>query len=174
MAKKKSTAKKEDDGINEELEEDLLGAAEPEGAKEVPAAKVISKEKAPASPSVSSDTTVTTLTSDQIAEKLSIQMEQEEEQQYKRIGVKIDEVSKNEYRIAVLNQSHGFCNYFVSKLLNTPGVAFAAYKFTSLEPASIDIKTDGSKEIKKILKEAIDKMRDELKMVGKLVIDLKI
>ena len=94
MAKKKSTAKKEDDAINEELEEDLLGAAEPEGAKEVPAAKVISKEKTPASSTVSPDTTVTTLTSDQIAEKLSIQMEQEEEQQYKRIGVKIDEVAE--------------------------------------------------------------------------------
>jgi DNA-directed RNA polymerase subunit L len=156
MGKKKTTGK---GGFEEMLEEQLANAP------------------AEDSETIKSDlhytTETTSLTNDEIQQKLSAQVNEDVRTGYKYLDVRIDEVVKNEYKIAIYNQSHGFCNFLISKLLNINGVLFAAYKKTSLEPASVDLRIEAGKDVKKILKEGIDKMRDDLKMMQKLVADSK-
>jgi DNA-directed RNA polymerase subunit L len=113
------------------------------------------------------------LTNEEIADRLHLTV-MDDQETFRHVKVQIFELAKNEFKVVIVNQSHGFCNFLVSKVLNIPGVLYAAYKLTSLEPAMMNIKTDGSKDIKKILREATEKMRDDLKILSKLFADMKI
>jgi DNA-directed RNA polymerase subunit L len=118
---------------------------------------------------VSSEASSTEGAAEDVAKKIAIKLQEEEDTNFKYLTVKIYEMAKNEYKVIIVNQSHGFCNFLCSKLLNITGVQYAAYKFTSLESPALDIKLDGSKDIKKILKEVTDKMRDDVKVLSKLI-----
>lgn len=157
MGKKKTSTGK--GGFEEELEAQLSNAPT-DAAEEV-------------KPDLHYTTETTSLTNDEIQEKLSAQINEDLRTGYKYLDVRIDEVVQNEYKIAIYNQSHGFCNFLISKLLNVNGVLYAAYKKTSLEPASVDLRIEPGKDVKKILKDAIDKMRDDLKMMQKLIAENK-
>ena len=75
-----------------------------------------------------------------------------------KISVEQEE-NGTEFYVHIIHQSHGFMNYLITKVLKCKGVEFAAYKNTSLEPPVMYIRTDGKKEIKNILKEAIKLMK---------------
>ena len=56
---------------------------------------------------------------DQIAEDLSKQLEEEKvEKPFKYLQIAIEKENDIEYFIKVRHQSHGFLNYFTTKLLN--------------------------------------------------------
>ena len=64
-------------------------------------------------------------------------------------------------------------NYLITKILKCKGVEFAAYKITSLEPPTMYIRTDGTKDIKNILKEALKLMKIDWKGMGNAVQTIK-
>ena len=64
-------------------------------------------------------------------------------------------------------------SFIVTKALKCKGVEFAAYKNTSLEPPVMYVRTDGTKEIKNILKEALKLMRIDWKGMGNAVQTIK-
>jgi DNA-directed RNA polymerase subunit L len=114
------------------------------------------------------------LTKDDIADKLSEQLEQDiTQKEYKHLDIAIEEIETNNYVVHVLHQAHGFLSYVLSKILKIKGVIFAAYKLTSLEPAKINIRLDGTKDIKSVLKEASKMMKIELKGVGNAIASVK-
>jgi len=112
---------------------------------------------------------------DQIAEDLSKQLEEEKvEKPFKYLQIAIEKENDIEYFIKVRHQSHGFLNYFTNKLLNISGVAFAAYKITSLDDSTIYIRIDKTRDIKDILKEGVKMMRIEWKGMANAVSAMKI
>jgi len=127
------------------------------------------KEEAPKKAST------TVLTKDDIVEKLSEELEQEQiHKDYKHLDVQIEEIDPNNYVVHVLHQSHGYINYLESKIMKIKGVSYAAYKVTSLDPPNINVILDGSKDIKTVLKEAAKQMRIELKGLGNAFSSVKI
>jgi len=127
------------------------------------------KEEAPKKAST------TVLTKDDIAEKLSEELEQEQvHKDYKHLDLQIEEIDPNNYVVHVLHQSHGFINYLESKILKIKGVSYAAYKVTSLDPPNINIILDGTKDIKTVLKEAAKQIKIELKGLGNAFSSVKI
>jgi len=74
----------------------------------------------------------------------------------------------DDYTLSVEGQSHGFCNIYVQHLLETEGVNSAAYKITRIVPPEIFIRLEDGYEIKKILYNAIEKLRAEVGKVEKL------
>jgi len=76
-------------------------------------------------------------------------------------------VSDNDYTLIVEGQSHGFCNIFVTHLLETEGVNSAAYKITKIVPPEIFIRLEDGYKIKKVLFKAIETLRTEVTEVQK-------
>ncbi|WP_371806281.1 RpoL/Rpb11 RNA polymerase subunit family protein [Candidatus Lokiarchaeum ossiferum] len=110
-----------------------------------------------------------------LADTLADQLEDEEMvKDWKYLKLSLEQENTNNYYLHVNHQSHGFMNYLVSKVLKCNGVSFAAYKNTSLSPANIYIRTDGTRDIKLILKEAVKLMRTEWKGMGNAVAAMKI
>jgi DNA-directed RNA polymerase subunit L len=105
-----------------------------------------------------------TTTEDEIAESLSLQLEGEmERKSYKYLELSIKQSSANEYDIIIKHQSHGFLNYLTSKLLQSKGVEFAAYKKSSIDVPKIYVRTKNDRDIKAIFQEAIKFARTEWK-----------
>ena len=99
-----------------------------------------------------------------IAENLSLQLEGEYAQKaYKYLELAILQNSDNEFDVIIKHQTHGFLNYMVSKIIQCKGVAFVAYQHLSIADPKIYIRTDGKREIKDILKEAIKYARVDWK-----------
>ena len=62
---------------------------------------------------------------------------------YKYIKLKLTKtLNEDDYELSVIGQSHGFCNIYVSHLLNIEGLNAAAYKVTGIEPALIFIRLE--------------------------------
>ena len=99
-----------------------------------------------------------------IAENLSMQLEGEyESKNYKYLELSILQSTDNEFDVIIKHQTHGFLNYMVSKIIQCKGVAFVAYQHLSIADPKIYIRTDGKRDVKDILKEAIKYARTEWK-----------
>ncbi len=73
--------------------------------------------------------------------------------------------SENDYELIVEGQSHGFCNIFVKHLLEIKGVNAAAYKITKIDPPKIFIRIENGHDIKKIIQNCINSLRENVKTV---------
>ena len=93
---------------------------------------------------------------------------------YKHLTVEVEQDGDERYVITIDHQSHGFMNYFVSKILKVKGVTFAAYKLTSLEPAKLKVHLDGSKDILTVMKESQKLMSIEWKGLSNAFAAMKI
>ena len=187
MAKKKTAEVEKPEEIEEDdigdLDDELLGDDEPldddvsdesgankpkKGGKSPAAESDFGDEEfeipsTPRQPAPAPKGSPIVLAKDDIADKLTEQLEEEESKKdYKYVGLSISEDAPNEWTMYVKNQGHGFCNYLVSKILKIKGINYAAYKLTSLEPAKFLIRSDGTKDIKGILKEAVKLMQIEI------------
>jgi DNA-directed RNA polymerase subunit L len=90
---------------------------------------------------------------------------------YKHLKLNLTKtVGENDYELIIEGQSHGFCNILVKHLLEIEGVNAAAYKVTGIVPSQIFIRLDEDKNrnIKDILYEAIEALREEVVEVQKL------
>ncbi len=162
MGKKKTAEKDLDDDAFSELDnkEELEDLRKEE-------------QKAKASSDIESSTTSDDTSSEDLAERLSQELiEPQRDFKYLKISVEQEE-NGTEFYLHVRHQSHGFMNYLVTKALKCKGVEFAAYKNTSLEPPVMYVRTDGTKEIKNILKEALKLMRIDWKGMGNAVQTIK-
>jgi DNA-directed RNA polymerase subunit L len=122
---------------------------------------------------ITSSTTSDDASSDDLAERLSEELtEPQRDFKYLKISVE-QERNGTEFYVHIQHQSHGFMNYLVTKVLKCKGVEFTAYKNTSLEPPVLYVRTDGTKEIKNILKEALKLMRIDWKGMGNAVSTIK-
>ena len=133
------------------------------------------KEEQKANASLTSTSSITSddASSEDLAERLSQELiEPQRDFKYLKISVEQEE-NGTEFYVHVIHQSHGFMNYLITKVLKCKGVEFAAYKNTSLEPPVMYVRTDGSKEIKNILKEALKLMRIDWKGMGNAVQTIK-
>ena len=131
------------------------------------------EQKAKESSDIASSTTSDDGSSEDLAERLSQELtEPQRDFKYLKISVE-QENNGTEFYVHVQHQSHGFMNYLITKVLKCKGVEFAAYKNTSLEPPVMYIRTDGTKEIKNILKEALKLMRIDWKGMGNAVQTIK-
>ncbi|MHA1721008.1 MAG: RpoL/Rpb11 RNA polymerase subunit family protein [Promethearchaeota archaeon] len=164
MSKRKTAEKKIDDEIFKELDKD-----------EILLEDIRKEDQAIKSPTKTSDTpSAGTTSSEDLAELLSQELT-EPSRDFKYLKIAIEqEGTENEYYVHVKHQSHGLMNYLITKVLKCKGVDFAAYKNTSLEPPVMYIRTDGSRDIKNILKEALKLMRIDWKGMGNAVNSLKI
>ena len=128
------------------------------------------EQKAKTSSTITSSDDVS---SEDLAERLSQELiEPQRDFKYLKISIEQEE-NGTEFYVHVIHQSHGFMNYLITKVLKCKGVEFAAYKHTSLEPPVMYIRTDGTKEIKNILKEAIKLMKIDWKGMGNAVQTIK-
>ncbi len=142
--------------LDEELEKELMGGDDDEFSFE-------------------SATADTSAPQDDIAESLSRQLEGEQvTAAYKYLQLAITQISDIEYDVIIKDQSHGFLNYFVSKILQCKGVDFAAYKNQSISDPVIYIRIDGTLPIKSILQEALKYARTEWKGMRNAVNAMKI
>ncbi len=131
------------------------------------------EQKANASLTSTSSTISDDSSSEDLAERLSQELiEPQRDFKYLKISVEQEE-NETEFYVHVVHQSHGFMNYLITKVLKCKGVEFAAYKNTSLEPPVMYVRTDGSKDIKNILKEALKLMRIDWKGMGNAVSTIK-
>ena len=122
---------------------------------------------------ITSSTTSDEVSPDDLAERLSEELaEPQRDFKYLKISVE-EEKNGTEFYVHIRHQSHGFMNYLVTKVLKCKGVEFTAYKNTSLEPPVLYVRTDGTKEIKNILKEALKLMRIDWKGMGNAVQTIK-
>ena len=131
------------------------------------------KEEQKAQTKMTSSTTSDDTSSEDLAERLSQELiEPQRDFKYLKISIEQEE-NGTEFYVHVIHQSHGFMNYLVTKVLKCKGVEFSAYKNTSLEPPVLYVRTDGKKEIKNILKEALKLMRIDWKGMGNAVSTIK-
>ncbi len=107
---------------------------------------------------------------EELEDTLDFIMEEEEEvPQYKYLDIEIHHAEgKNNFEVVIKNQSHGFLNILVNHLLNLNSVAIAAYKKTNIDLPCIFIKIKEGYNIKEILREGIDSLRNEVLEVQKL------
>jgi len=107
---------------------------------------------------------------EELGEDLDFVIEEEEEvPQYKYLDIEIHHAEgKNNFEVIIKNQSHGFLNILLNHLLNLESVELAAYKKTNIELPRIFIKLKEGYNIKEILREAIDSLRNEVVDVQKL------
>lgn len=107
---------------------------------------------------------------EELQEDLEFVMEEEEEgPRYKFLDLQIKHgKGKNHYEVFLEGQSHGFLNVLVKHLLSLEGVDLAAYKKTDIEAPKIFIKLKDEHKIKKILRDGIDSLRDEVLSVEKV------
>ena len=75
---------------------------------------------------------------------------------------------KNDYKLLITGQSHGFCNVLVKHLLNIEGVKAAAYQVTRIDPPVIFIRIEEGKKIKNIIHKSIEALRKEVSEVEQL------
>ncbi|MEJ2296831.1 MAG: RpoL/Rpb11 RNA polymerase subunit family protein, partial [Candidatus Lokiarchaeota archaeon] len=75
---------------------------------------------------------------------------------------------KNDYKLLVEGQSHGFCNVLVKHLLNVEGVKVAAYQVTNIDPPVIFIRIEEGAKIKNVIQKGIEALRKEVSDVEKL------
>lgn len=114
-------------------------------------------------------------TQDEIAESLSRQLEGEiEGKAFKYLELSIAQISDTEFNVIIKHQSHGFLNYFVSKILQCKGVEFAAYKNQSISDPVIYVRTHGNQKIKSILQESLKYARTEWKGMKNAISALKL
>jgi DNA-directed RNA polymerase subunit L len=89
--------------------------------------------------------------------------------EYKYLNLEIKKgEGKNDYKLLVEGQSHGFCNILVKHLLNIEGVKAAAYQVTGIEAPVIFIRVEEGKKVKNIIHTAIEALRKEVSEVEKL------
>lgn len=106
---------------------------------------------------------------EELQEDLEFVMEEEEEgPEYKYLDLQLKHgKGRNHYEVFIEGQSHGFLNVLVKHLLNLEGVDLAAYKKTDIEVPKIFIKLKEGNKIKKILRDALDSLREEVVSVQK-------
>jgi len=153
MAKKKAVKTKDEDELDEFLEDEIIETVYP---------KLEEKEEVESLPSSAEDI---------IEEE---EFEEEEEPRfpdYKYLNLELNKgQSDNDFELIIEGQSHGFCNIFVKHLLQIEGVNIAAYKSTNIEPSKIFIRLENSKtyKIKDILHKGIEALRNEVLEVQKI------
>lgn len=76
--------------------------------------------------------------------------------------------SENDYELIVEGQSHGFCNIFVRHLLEIKGVKAAAYKVNRLDPPKIFLRIDDGQDVKEIIQNCVNILRENVKAVEKV------
>jgi len=157
MAKKKPV--KSEDNVDDDLEEDQLEDDELELPK-------IKKEAETVEESESEE-------SGEEEEEEDFEPEEEEPRftDYVFLDLSLKRANgENDFELLVEGQSHGFCNIFVKQLLEIEGVDIAAYKITGIVPPQIYIrlKSLSDYDIKKILFEAVETLRERVVDVQKL------
>ncbi len=160
MAKKKAVKTEEDlDDIEDELFDD-----EEDEESEYP--EISDKKQKEAVPSSAADEAI------EIEEEEEFEIEEEARfPDYKHLKLHLTKkTGENDYELIIEGQSHGFCNILVKHLLQIEGVTAAAYKVTGIIPPQIFIRLDKDKNrnIKDILFEAIEALREEVVQVQKL------
>lgn len=131
------------------------------------------EQKAKTSSNITSSIISDDGSSEDLAERLSQELtEPQRDFKYLKISIEQEE-NGTEFYVHVIHQSHGLMNYLITKVLKCKGVEFAAYKNTSLEPPVMYVRTDGSKDIKNILKEALKLMKIDWKGMGNAVQTIK-
>ncbi len=164
MAKKKKVEPEEDDLEDDDLEdfeEDEIEIAVPTLEKKPP---VKEKEKIPPDDEIP----LGEISEGEALEEFDYEPE-EEKPTYRYLNLYLDKgINENDYELKVEGQSHGFCNIFVKHLLTIEGVNIAAYKDTKLEPSKIFIRLEKGYNIKKILNQGIEILREEVAGVEKL------
>ena len=89
--------------------------------------------------------------------------EEEEAPKYKYLDLKlIKGAGKNDYKVQVIGQSHGFLNAYVKHLLQVEGVKAAAYKVTQIDPPEIFVRIKDGYNIKNVLAKGIESLRKEV------------
>ncbi len=158
MAKKKVEPKEEENDINEK---DLVSDEEIESPH-----PDLSKDSKNGSDAVSEDESEE---NDESESEEGFEIETGPEYpDYKYLKLDMEKgVSDNDYTLIVEGQSHGFCNIFVTHLLETEGVNSAAYKITKIVPPEIFIRLEDGYKIKKVLFKAIETLRTEVTEVQK-------
>jgi len=163
MGKKKTTT---DNDLDDEAFSELDNSEELEDLRK-------EEQKAKTSSNITSSITSDDVSSEDLAERLSQELT-EPQRDFKYLKISIEqEKNGTEFYVHVQHQSHGFMNYLVTKVLKCKGVEFVAYKNTSLEPPVMYIRTDGSKDIKNIIKEAIKLMQIEFRGMKNAVSTIK-
>ena len=164
MGKKKKVEPEEEDFDDDDLddfENDEIEIAVPTIEKKPP---VKEKEKAPPIQEIP-------LSEESDVEALEeFELEPEEEiPTYRYLDLALVKGTKeNDYELSISGQSHGFCNIFVKHLLEIKGVNIAAYKDTKLEPSKVFIRLEKGYDIKKILNQGIEILREDVAGVEKL------
>ena len=88
---------------------------------------------------------------------------------YKYLDLEIKKgEGKNDYKLLIEGQSHGFCNILVKHLLQLEEVKAAAYQVTHIDPPVIFIRIEEGKKIKNIINKGIEALRNEVSEVEKL------
>ncbi|TET56555.1 MAG: hypothetical protein E3J52_11850 [Promethearchaeota archaeon] len=157
MAKKKAvkTEDTEEDDIDDLLEDEEIESVYP---------KIEEKEESVSAPASLEET----------MEEEEEEFEIEEEAKfpdYKYLNVEIKKTQgENDYEILLEGQSHGLLNILVKHLLLIEGVNVAAYKVTNIEPPTVFIRLENSKDykIKDILYKGIESLRKKVIEVQKL------
>jgi len=97
------------------------------------------------------------------------ELEGPEQPTYKYLDLDIKKgEGKNDYKLLIKGQSHGFCNVLVKHLLNIEGVNAAAYQVTRIDPPMVFIRIEDGKKIKNIIHKGIEALRKEVTEVEKL------
>ena len=165
MAKKKKVEPNEedfDDGDLDDLEDEEIEIAVPTIAK-----KPLTEEKEDIS-------LVKEVPSDEISdmedlEELDYEFEEEEKPKYRYLNLTLNKgPNENDYELNVEGQSHGFLNVLVKHLLQIEGVNIAAYKVTRIEAPKIFIRLENGYNIKEILHQGIENLREDVTQVEKL------
>lgn len=155
MAKKKPV--KSEDGIEDDLEDDLLEDDELDFPKIGKGTEEVE------------DSEIDELGEED--EEFEIEEEEPRFPDYKYLDLDlIRGPGDRDFELSVEGQSHGFCNIFVTHLLQIEGVNLAAYKVTGIVPPQIYIRLDNltDYDIKKVLFKAIESLREEVVEVQKI------
>ena len=154
MAKKKSKPEEEEDF--DDLGDDSFGGKEIESNYPKLEGKEVSKRKNDLEEEIEGE-----------EEEEEFELEPEVElPEYKYIGLEIKNgLNKNDYKVIIKGQSHGFCNIFVKHLLNIEGVNIASYKITKLEHPEIFVRIENGYKIKDVLFRGIEALKKEVSEV---------
>jgi len=85
---------------------------------------------------------------------------------YKYLNLTIQQgLTKNDYKLIIEGQSHGFCNILVKHLLNIKGVNLASYKVTKIYPPEVFVRIEDGYKIKDVVSKGVDSLKAEVKEV---------
>ncbi len=88
---------------------------------------------------------------------------------YKYLDLEIKKgEGKNDYKLLIEGQSHGFCNILVKHLLLLKEVKAAAYQVTHIDPPVVFIRIEEGKKIKNVINKGIEALRNEVSEVEKV------